>query len=53
MKSLNKCKLCGVEFIGALADHDCDRDAWARPTAPAVPPAPDDPRLAHMQEFQS
>jgi hypothetical protein len=29
--SLRACPLCGVEFLGVLADHDCERDAWARP----------------------
>lgn len=33
---LTKCKACGVESLGAPADHDCERDAWARP----LPQAP-------------
>ena len=31
MNNMRQCPACGVEFLGVLADHDCERDAWARP----------------------
>jgi hypothetical protein len=31
--SIRKCPLCLVEYLGAPTDHNCERDAWARPLA--------------------